>query len=125
MGLFSFSSGSKKLPWTNIDSVDQLHEVLKTETDKPILLFKHSTRCSISSMALNSFEREWTSENERCQLYFVDLIRNRDVSDEIATATGVQHQSPQAILLNGKNVMYHASHSGIDAEAVEKLLENA
>jgi bacillithiol system protein YtxJ len=125
MGLFSFSSGSKKLPWTTIDSVDQLHEVLKAESDKPKLLFKHSTRCSISAMALNSFEREWTSENERCQLYFVDLIRNRDVSNEIASTTGVQHQSPQAILLNGKEVMYNASHSGIDAGAVEKLLKNA
>lgn len=125
MGLFSFSSGGQKLPWTNIESVDQLHEVLKNVGDKPALLFKHSTRCSISSMALNTFEREWTSENERCQLYFVDLIRNRDVSNEIASATGVGHQSPQAILWNGKEVMYQASHSGIDADSVEQLLKNA
>jgi bacillithiol system protein YtxJ len=125
MGLFSFSSGSQKLPWTNIDTVEQLHEVLEATGEKPALLFKHSTRCSISAMALNSFEREWSTENERCQLYFVDLIRNRDVSNEIATKTGVQHQSPQAILWNGNQVMYHASHSGIDAQAVEQLLENA
>ncbi|GAB5417121.1 MAG: bacillithiol system redox-active protein YtxJ [Crocinitomicaceae bacterium] len=125
MGLFSFSSGAKKLPWTSIESVDQLHEVLENSGDKPALLFKHSTRCSISAMALNAFERQWSSENERCQLYFVDLIRNRDVSNEIASATGVTHQSPQAILWNGKEVLYNASHSGIDANAVEKLLENA
>jgi len=125
MGLFSFSSGGQKLPWTKIDSVAQLKEVLENAGEKPALLFKHSTRCSISSMALNSFEREWASENERCQLYFVDLIKHRDVSNEIASATGIVHQSPQAILWNGKEVLYQASHSGIDARSIEKLLGNA
>jgi len=122
MGLFSFSS-RKKLPWTDVTSVDQLHTVLETSSDKPVLLFKHSTRCSISSMALHSFENEWSSENERCQLCFVDLLSHRDVSNEIAQATGVQHQSPQAILIKGNEVLYHASHSGISAGKIENILE--
>lgn len=120
MGLFS--TNKKRLPWTDLSSVDQLHEVMESAKEKPVLLFKHSTRCSISSMALNSFESEWGSENERCELYFVDLIRYRDVSNAIADETGVVHQSPQAILFNGSEVLYHASHSGIDANAIEKLV---
>lgn len=121
MGLFSFSNNNR-LPWNNISSVEQLHEVLESAKEKPVLLFKHSTRCSISSMALNSFESQWNSENERCDLYFVDLLRYRDVSNAIAEETGVMHQSPQAILFNGSEVLYHASHSGIDARAIEKLV---
>lgn len=121
MGLFSFSN-KKRLPWTDVSSVDQLHEVLESAKDKPVLLFKHSTRCSISSMALHSFENEWDEENERCALYFVDLLRYRDVSSAIAEETGVIHQSPQAILFDGAEVIYHASHSGIDARAIEKLV---
>ncbi|MCR9171629.1 MAG: bacillithiol system redox-active protein YtxJ [bacterium] len=111
------------MPWTEITSVEQLHEALESAKEKPILLFKHSTRCSISSMALNSFENDWSSENERCALCFVDLLRNRDVSNAIAEETGVVHQSPQAILWNGSEVLYQASHSGISARSIEKLLK--
>ena len=122
MGLFSFSN-KQQLPWTYITSVDQLNDVLESASEKPVLLFKHSTRCSISSMALNSFEREWGTENELCDLYFVDLLRHRDVSNAIASETGVVHQSPQAILFDGSDVRYQASHSSIDAQAIEKLLK--
>lgn len=122
MGLFT-TLNKQRLPWTNITSVDQLHEVLESAKSKPALLFKHSTRCSISSMALNSFENEWGTENELCDLYFVDLLRHRDVSNAIASETNVVHQSPQAILFDGSDVMYHSSHSSIDARAIEKLLK--
>ena len=122
MGLFSFSK-SQRLPWTNVTSVDQLQEVLESAKEKPVLLFKHSTRCSISSMALSSFESDWSSENELCDLYFVDLLRHRDVSNAIASETGVAHQSPQAILIDGSEVVYHASHSSISVRAIEKLLK--
>lgn len=123
MGLFSFSH-TKRLPWTDITSVDQLKEVIASSNEHPVLLFKHSTRCSISTMALNSFEQSWSSENELCQLYFVDLLKNRDVSNAIATETGITHQSPQAILLKGSEVIYHASHSSIQVRAIEKTLRN-
>ncbi|XOV66285.1 MAG: bacillithiol system redox-active protein YtxJ [Fluviicola sp.] len=121
MGFFS-TSNKKQLPWTDLTSVDQLHEVLESAENKPVLLFKHSTRCSISSMAMNSFEGQWSTDNERCDLYFVDLLRHRDVSNAIAEELNVMHQSPQAILFDGSNVLYHASHSGIDARAIEKLV---
>lgn len=123
MGLFSFSQ-AKRLPWTDITSVEQLQEVLDQAKEHPVLLFKHSTRCSISTMTLNSFEQKWSSENELCQLYFVDLLRNRDVSNAIAAETGVSHQSPQAIVLKGEEVVYHASHSSIEVRAIEKILKN-
>lgn len=121
MGLFSISN-KKRLPWTDITAVDQLHEVLELAKEKPVLLFKHSTRCSISAMALNSFENKWNNENERCDLYFVDLLKHRDVSNAIAEEMKVTHQSPQAIVWNGSEVLYHASHSSIDVRAIEKLV---
>jgi bacillithiol system protein YtxJ len=124
MGLFSFSK-PKRQPWTEVGSVDQLHALLQSSDEKPVLLFKHSTRCSISSMALHAFESKWQTENELCTLCFVDLIRFRDVSNEIAQVTQVQHQSPQAILVKGDTVMYHASHSGIDSREIEQILKKA
>lgn len=120
MGLFT-SSSKRKLPWTNITSVEQLEEVLSSAS-KPLLLFKHSTRCSISSMALNNFENNWTVDSDTCDLYFIDLIQHRDVSNRIAEQLNVIHQSPQAVVVSAGEVIYHESHSGIDAEQIKKLL---
>lgn len=124
MGFFSSSRPKTQLPWIPVDSIEQLNEIAQTTFEKPVLLFKHSTRCGISAMVLKSFEREWSSENELCELYLLDLLKHRDVSDEIASLTGVYHQSPQVIVLKGSEVIYDASHSAIDARSIEKLLKN-
>ena len=123
MGLFSSSRKNNSLPWVNIVSIDQLKEVLLSDSEKPKLFFKHSTRCSISSMALNSFESRWTSALEQCDLYFIDLLRHRDVSNEIADLTGVFHQSPQVIVVKGRDIIYDATHSAIDARQIESILK--
>ncbi len=125
MGLFSSSNKREALPWKYITSVDQLSELLNNVREKPLLLFKHSTRCGISSMVLNSFENEWSSGDELCDLYFIDLLSHRDVSNEVAVLTGVVHQSPQAIVIKRKEIIYSATHSAIDAHAIESTLKNA
>lgn len=133
MGLFSKSPKFEPLPWIAITSTNQLNDLLHniSETSegsnkvKPVLLFKHSTRCSISSMALNGFERKWTTGRELCDLYFIDLLKYRDVSDLTAELTGVQHQSPQAIVIKGKEIVYDASHSAIDARHIESILSKS
>ena len=120
MGLFSRTSATGSFPWTPLTTVSQLEEVLASPSGKPKLFFKHSTRCSISAMALRSFEREW-KENEDFELYFVDLIAYRDVSNAIAEKTDVTHQSPQVIVVKDGEVIHHASHHSIDAETIEQL----
>lgn len=107
--------------WINIDSVQQLNEILNDKSFKTKLFFKHSTRCSISSIALKLFESDWiNSEDVSC--FFVDLIAHRDVSNEIEKRTLVVHQSPQVILLKDGIVVYNASHQSIDAEKILNLI---
>lgn len=125
MGLFSKSPKPEPLPWVEITSTNQLNELLHNVGDKPILLFKHSTRCSISGMSLNNLERNWTSGKELCDLYFIDLLKYRDVSNLTAELTGIVHQSPQAIVIKGKEIIYDASHNSIDARRIESLLRKA
>ena len=125
MGLFSPSKKREALPWKNISSVDQLSELLHNVGEKPLLLFKHSTRCGISSMVLNSFENDWSTGDELCDLYFIDLLSHRDVSNEVAVLTGIIHQSPQAIVIKGKQIIYDATHSSIDARAIQSTLKKA
>ena len=83
------------------------------------MVFKHSTRCSISIMVLNRFEREWN--NTSVNSYFLDLLNYRDVSNQIATIFEVEHQSPQVLLIKNGTCVYHASHNAIDAQAVNKF----
>jgi bacillithiol system protein YtxJ len=122
MGFFSFSSKSKiNLPWIALTTENQLREAINLSSEKPVLLFKHSTRCSISSMALSRFEENWKNETEICSIYFLDLIAFRSLSNLVAELTHVEHQSPQVIVLSNNEVIYSASHSEIDAKEIEKL----
>ena len=110
--LFS-SKERESLPWNNLSNISQLEEIDKASEEKPILLFKHSTRCSISAMALGRFERSFR-EGASFDPYFLDLIAHRDVSNEIADRYGVRHESPQAILIRNGKAVYETSHMGID-----------
>ncbi|RFC54156.1 bacillithiol system redox-active protein YtxJ [Brumimicrobium aurantiacum] len=123
MGLFSFGkkSNDNKINWVNISSVDELNQAIADTQNKAGVFFKHSTRCSISSMALSRFESQW-EENENIQLYFIDLIANRDVSNLLSELSGVMHQSPQVIVIQNEKEVYNASHNGISASEIKNAL---
>ncbi len=115
------TSENSSLEWIPLTNEEQLEEIVELSMQKPVLLFKHSTRCSISRMALKQLEREYNF-GDKIQLYFLDLLEYRSVSNAIATRFNVVHQSPQAILIkNGKSV-YDASHSAIEAEDLKGFL---
>jgi bacillithiol system protein YtxJ len=119
MGLFTRNTNNKKLDWQDLTSVDQLNELI--QSGEKTLIFKHSTRCAISSMVLNQLENTWSGPQEN--IYFLDLLAYRDVSNQIAEELHVVHQSPQAIVFQGIEVLYHDSHSSISARAIEKALK--
>ncbi len=121
MGLFSKSSTPiSSFPWKEITSVEEFNEMLNAPTEKAKLFFKHSTRCSISSMALKGFEREWNVSSNDFELYFVDLIAHRDISNAIAAESHVEHQSPQVVVWRNGEVVYNASHHHIDAQKIQQ-----
>ena len=105
--------------WVQLTDLQQLEQLKKASFQAPVLFFKHSTRCSISVMALNRFEREWNNTN--VNTYFLDLLNNREVSNQIATLFEVEHQSPQVLLIKDGACVYHASHNAIDAQAVNEF----
>ncbi len=95
---------------------------MNASNKKPVLIFKHSTRCGISRMALKNFERSFDIENEQLAIYLLDLIQFRTISNEIASKFKVQHQSPQAIVVYQEKVVYYDSHYGISVEAIKKAI---
>jgi bacillithiol system protein YtxJ len=100
--------------WIPLQFMGQLDEIVALSDQKPAVIFKHSTRCSISRFALKRFEREYDLK-DYVDAYFLDLLEHRDISNEIANRFNVFHQSPQLLLIkNGKSV-YDVSHDAIDA----------
>ncbi|MBT3589067.1 MAG: bacillithiol system redox-active protein YtxJ [Flavobacteriaceae bacterium] len=121
-GSKEISKGTKKIiPWNQLTSVDQLVEIEKESFDQTIAIFKHSTRCGTSSMALRQFEKQFKINNANVKLYFLDLLSFRDISNEIAIRFQVFHQSPQLIVLEKGNTVHHSSHHQIDAELLEQF----
>ena len=100
--------------WNKLTSEEQIDQVIAASEEKPVLLFKHSTRCSISSMSLDRLLRNWKEEDSaQITPYYLDLIAYRSISDLVAQRFGISHESPQVLLLKDGKVTYHESHYGI------------
>ena len=97
--------------WINLQSEDQLQEIISNSDSKPQVIFKHSTRCSISSMAKNRLDKK--DNPDGMDFYYLDLIRHRNISNKIAADFNVTHQSPQVLVINQGKCIYDESHSGI------------
>lgn len=105
----------KQIPWISLTSLDQLENISKESHIKPIAIFKHSTRCGISRMALRQFEKQLNIEMSSVSLYYLDLLVYREISNEIASRFKVSHQSPQLIILKNGTAIQNNSHHDIDA----------
>ncbi len=111
--------------WNKIITIEDLENIKNESNTIYILIFKHSTRCSISSTALDRFERAWAKNPENIDIkpYYVDLILNRDVSNAIANQFSVQHESPQLLLIKNGESIYDESHYGISIDDVLKKIQ--
>lgn len=121
-GIFKKKDKEEKdpLPWKPLTQENQLEEVLEESYQRPVFIFKHSTRCGISSMTLRRFESE-LEVSDNYGMYYLDLLTYRSLSDEIATRFQVWHQSPQLIVLRNGEVVHHSSHNNISANVLSKL----
>ncbi len=97
--------------WNNLESLAQLQIIDDESQSGLVLIFKHSTRCSICVTALNRLERKWKdSDSEKIKPYYLDLLQHRDVSNAIAERYGIEHQSPQVLLISKGKCVYSATH---------------
>jgi bacillithiol system protein YtxJ len=108
------------MQWKNLETVKQLDEIIGESHQHPVLIFKHSTRCSISSMAKNRLDRHEVPTNS--SFYYLDLIAHRDISNKVAEVFQVKHESPQVLLIKNGACEYEESHNGITFEEIEEQL---
>ncbi len=106
--------------WIEITNENQLAELSFLSKNKPQVIFKHSTRCSISSMAKSRLERGASPEN--IDFYYLDLIKHRNISQKVAEDFDVSHESPQILMIKDGKCIYDESHSGI---TMNEIIEQA
>jgi len=129
MGLFNKIFGGstdqkeeKVLSWIFLTSESQLEEITRKSFEKTQVIFKHSTRCSISSISMNKFVKNYTVPVEDADLYYLDLLNYRSVSDEIGYKFQVMHQSPQVLVIKNGEAIYNASHYAIQTDKILELI---
>lgn len=106
--------------WIDLSQLSQIDEIKAAEGYS--LIFKHSTRCSISMMAKRSFERDWDVIPTDVDCYFLDLISQRDISAYIAEVFQVHHESPQLLLIKNGDCILDSSHGDISADEVLEVM---
>lgn len=105
--------------WNKLTQPGQLAEIKTLSESTPVMIFKHSTRCSVSGMSLDRLTRKWKDgDEEKVVPYFLDLIAYRALSDLVAQEFGVPHQSPQIIIIKNGKVTYDNSHFGISYQEI-------
>lgn len=106
--------------WINLSNEEQLTAIRELSRTRAQVIFKHSTRCSASSLAKNRLERNDSPPG--VDFYFLDLIKFRALSDKIASDFAVYHESPQVLLIKNLECVYDESHNGIRMdEIIEQL----
>jgi bacillithiol system protein YtxJ len=106
--------------FVRITDTKAFEELLSRSKEGPVVIFKHSTTCPISARAYHQMER---FEGE---VDLVEIQKARELSREIQDRTGVEHETPQVIVLRNGQVVWNASHWKIKAETVaEAVRKNA
>lgn len=106
--------------WTTLSSLTQLEDL--AASGQAFAVLKHSTRCSVSSMAKRNLEFDFDTAPADSTIYYLDLIALRELSNYIAEKWQVRHESPQILVLKGEECLYNASHQDIELKAFLPLI---
>ncbi len=129
MGWFNFNKGEKpthrnsQVNWIDLTDISQLNQIIEESKSIPVLIYKHSTRCSVSIMAKNHLDRNWELDEDKMKCYYLDLLKHRDISNEIANVFNVIHQSPQVLIIKNGACIYNASHDSINVRTIAKQIK--
>jgi len=108
--------------WIELNSADQLLDI--QNNNKSCIIFKHSIRCAVSSMAKKNFQLEAILLPTEIDVYLLDLIKYRDLSNRVEEIWKVKHESPQVLLIQGRECKFHASHNDIRVADIVLTFEN-
>ena len=111
-----------KINWLNLQSTQEVDNIITRSFSVPCLIFKHSTRCEISSIAKYRLENDWAFEEDTLEAYFLDILNYRTVSAYIADAFSITHESPQALLIHKGTCVFDTSHLDVSVAEIKEAL---
>src|SRR5690606_31452232 len=117
------NSKTYNMNWVSLNTLEQLKDINTQSLSQPVLIFKHSTRCPISSMAKRNLELDADLLPEQVKAYFLDLIQFRDISNQVSEIWNIKHESPQVLLIYNQECIYNCSHSDIDLADIVSQIE--
>lgn len=121
-GMFS-NSNSNHINWNTVEETGEIDRIVEQSQRRPQLLYKHSDRCSVCWFAKSELEKSADAIQTDARMHFVDVINSRAVSDYIAEKLNIRHESPQAILVDKGEVIWHNSHGAIGSADILNALE--
>ncbi|MCF8243964.1 MAG: bacillithiol system redox-active protein YtxJ [Saprospiraceae bacterium] len=112
------------MTWNPLTSTAEIDAIIERSNQVPCLIFKHSTRCSISFMAKHRLEGTWDFSVSHIEPFYLDLIEHRNISNEIAQRFEVYHESPQILLIKNGECILDASHLDISVDEIKEVLHH-
>ncbi len=104
--------------WQDISRKKEFDQILKVSSQKPQVIYKHSTRCATSYFALRNLESVSSHEKQKADFFMVDVIARRPMSVYITDKLGIRHESPQLFIIKDREVIWHGSHHQVQAEVL-------
>ncbi|CDR33715.1 bacillithiol system redox-active protein YtxJ [Criblamydia sequanensis] len=102
-----------------IETLSELNALLQESAHQSVYFYKHSDRCSLCHLAIQEVQ-EFQREHPEAKVGFIDVLRNRDISNALAERSKIRHESPQIILYEKQEPVFHTSHSKITKEELER-----
>jgi bacillithiol system protein YtxJ len=123
MGIFKTIFGEKSQSntpdfWVELQTITDLEKAISVSNQQKVAIFKHSTRCGISTRVKAKFEKEIQEKQPQIAFYYLDLLAHRDISNYIAEYFNITHQSPQIIVIENGKAIQNASHSDISLDNI-------
>ena len=109
--------------WIHLTDDEQLMQLITKSQMRPQVIFKHSTRCSISAVALQRLQK--VQQPRDLDFYYLDLLAHRSLSNKIAEVFKVHHESPQVLLIRDGQCVFDESHLGISMHDIMNQAEAA
>ncbi len=116
-----FGNESKGNIWDVLTESSQLENIVQQSKERPQLIYKHSHRCGTCMITKSNLEQA-AGEKFAIKMHFLNVVKRREASDHIASKLGIRHESPQVILINDGEVVWHASHGAINADSISEKI---
>lgn len=117
--LLSGEEAASVIDWVPFQEPEQLSQLIKKSHEKPQVIYKHSTRCGVSAMALSNLHQVDSEVAEKADFHFLNVISHRTLSQHVSEELRVRHESPQLLIIQKGALVWSGSHYQVSASAIE------